>query len=336
LTEELDLSLLQAQIEKELKTCIDASPDPRYREYEAMFSYQMDWEPDFAGARGKRVRPMLLLLTTHAVGGDWNQALPAAASLELMHNFSLIHDDIQDQSPTRRGKATMWVKWGIPLAINAGDAMLSLSTLAMQRLNADYPAPVVNRVSTLAQKACRALTRGQFLDISFESQSETSLNDYWEMIGGKTCSLLAAALEIGAILGGAAERQRASLYTCGYSLGQAYQVQDDWLGIWGDDALLGKSTQSDLLARKKSYPILLGLEKKKQFYALWQKLEKIEAQSIPALVEALEADGVKEETEAQMEKLYQQTLNAFSAAACAPARSDALFSLLKKLTNRSQ
>jgi geranylgeranyl diphosphate synthase type I len=230
----------------------------------------------------------------------------------------------------------MWVKWGTPLALNAGDGMLALSLLAVQRLGADYPPAVVNRVATLMLKACQALTRGQFLDISFESRSEVSLNDYWEMIGGKTCSLLAAALEIGAILGNAEERQRTAMYTCGYSLGQAYQVQDDWLGIWGDDALLGKSTQSDLMTRKKSYPILLGLEKKKTFYALWNKLNEIDAETIPELVSALDTDGVKEETEAQMEKLYRQTLNAFSASACLPARSAALLTLLNKLTARSQ
>jgi len=95
---------LQSEIEKELTACIGVSSDPRYAEYEAMFTYQMDWELPAHDSRGKRVRPLLVLLTTHAAGGDWHQALPAAASLELMHNFSLIHDDIQDQSTSRRGK----------------------------------------------------------------------------------------------------------------------------------------------------------------------------------------------------------------------------------------
>ena len=154
MAELIDITQLQAAIEKELISCIGASKEKRYADYEAIFTYQMDWENKPQSSRGKRVRPLLLLLATHAVGGKWGDALPAAASLELMHNFSLIHDDIQDQSYSRRGKPTVWVKWGEPLAINAGDALLSLSSLALQRLNGSFPAPVVNQVSALTHSAC--------------------------------------------------------------------------------------------------------------------------------------------------------------------------------------
>ena len=120
MTEPIDLIKIQSAVEEELAKCILHSENKFYSDYEEMFAYQMDWDENPHGSRGKRVRPLLVLLTTHAVGGDWRKALPAAASLELMHNFSLIHDDIQDKSPTRRGKPTIWVNWGEALAINAG------------------------------------------------------------------------------------------------------------------------------------------------------------------------------------------------------------------------
>lgn len=327
---------LQSEIEKELTACIGASSDPRYAEYEAMFTYQMDWELPAHDSRGKRVRPLLVLLTTHAAGGDWHQALPAAASLELMHNFSLIHDDIQDQSTSRRGKPTTWVKWGEPLAINAGDAMLTLSSLSLQRLLSDFPANIVNKVSEITHTACLQLTRGQFLDISFESRVSVSLDDYWEMISGKTCSLLAAALEIGGLLGGADETQCALLHQCGLALGKAYQVQDDWFGIWGNDDLTGKSSHSDLLARKKSYPILAGLAKGRSFYAAWSKIVEITPREIPALVSALEEDGIKAKTEAQMETLYRQTQTLLTSVNCETRRVAPLIALLDKLMKRVQ
>lgn len=336
MTDSVDIPLLQNEIEKELASCIDASTDPRFTDYEAMFTYQMDWESGFQGSRGKRVRPLLVLLSTYSIGGDWRKALPAAASLELMHNFSLIHDDIQDQSLTRRGKPTLWINWGQALAINAGDAMLALSSLALQRLNAEFTPEIVNQAAALTHNACRSLTRGQFLDISFESRFEVSLDDYWQMVGGKTSALLSAALEIGALLGGASPTQCLAMRSCGFILGSAYQVQDDWLGIWGENALLGKSTQSDLLARKKSYPILSGLAKRQSFYTLWSKPGEILKEDIPALVRALTEDGVKEETEAQMEILYRQTLTALNSADCFPEYLPPLQGLLNKLMNRFQ
>ena len=336
MTESLDLTLIQNEIEKELAACIGFSNDQRYTEYEAIFTYQMDWENDPYTKRGKRVRPFLLLLTTHAVGGVWQRALPAAASLELMHNFSLIHDDIQDQSDSRRGKPTIWVKWGEPLAINGGDAMLTLSSLALQRLLALYPAPLVAEVAAITQTACLNLTRGQFLDISFETRQSVGLDDYWEMISGKTCALLAASMEIGAILGGTEAAQCAVFHNCGLSLGKAYQVQDDWLGIWGNDALTGKSNQSDLMARKKSYPILLGLAKEGAFSDLWSRTQEITPVQIPALVQALEADGVKAETEAQMDLLYRQTITLLDSLPYSAVRMLPLRTHLNKLMNRAQ
>jgi geranylgeranyl diphosphate synthase type I len=336
LTEIIDLTQIQKAVEEELRQCILYSGDPVYQQYEEMFTYQMDWENNSPAARGKRVRPLLLLLSTFAASGDWHRALPAAASLELMHNFSLIHDDIQDQSLLRRGKDTVWVKWGEALAINAGDAMLTLSTLAVQRLQKDHSAQVVLQTANLVHTACLNLTRGQFLDISFESRGVVTIDEYTQMINGKTCALLSAALEIGGLLANTSPDNQALLRQCGFLLGQAYQIQDDWLGIWGDNALTGKSNQSDLLARKKSYPILSGLAKKGAFSALWAKTPAIASDQIPAFVNALENDGIKLETETRMESLYQQTQSTLRSLGFPQERLIPLQNLIDKLVNRAQ
>lgn len=336
MTDNIDLPSIQSAIEQELKECVLHSEDKRYAEYEAMFYYQMDWDVDSAASRGKRVRPLLLLLTVYAAGGDWQNALPAASSLELMHNFSLIHDDIQDKSYTRRGKDTIWVKWGEAQAINCGDALLTLSSLAVHRLIQSCTSDSVLHVDDLIHTACLNLTRGQYLDMSFESKTEVSVDDYFQMISGKTCALLSAALEIGGYLAGTSASNQSLLNKCGSLLGQAYQVQDDWLGIWGDDALTGKSTQSDLLEKKKSYPILLGLEKKQSFYNNWSKKEKISREDIPILISNLEKDGVKHETELLMEALYQQTQAALDQLNFSENRLTPMRDLVKKLVHRNQ
>ena len=336
LTEMIDLTQIQKAVEEELRQCILYSGNPIYQQYEEMFTYQMDWENNSSAARGKRVRPLLLLLSTFAAGADWHQALPAAASLELMHNFSLIHDDIQDQSLLRRGKDTVWVRWGEPLAINAGDAMLTLSSLAIQRLQKGHPAEIVLQTANLVHNACLNLTRGQFLDISFESREVVTIDEYTQMINGKTCALLSAALEVGGLLANTSPENQSLLSQCGFLLGQAYQIQDDWLGIWGDNALTGKSNQSDLMARKKSYPILSGLSKKGAFSELWAKTSVIASDQIPAFVNALENDGIKLETETRMESLYQQTQNTLRSLGFQKERVIPLQNLIDKLVNRAQ
>jgi geranylgeranyl pyrophosphate synthase len=151
------------------------------------------------------------------------------------------------------------------------------------------------------------LTKGQFLDIHFEDLENVSLEMYFQMIEGKTCSLMSVAMQIGAFLGEAGGDEIEGFRECGRMLGKAFQVQDDWLGIWGDNETLGKSTESDLLERKKSYPIISGLAKKKEFFRVWNSTQAITSEMIPDLIYALEKDGVKEETERLCEELYQQT-----------------------------
>jgi geranylgeranyl diphosphate synthase, type I len=331
---DLKVEELQNAIEEELKTAIGYSLDPSLEPYYSMLSYQMGWEDSKNQTKGKRIRPLILLLSTHAAGGDWHRAVPAAAAIELMHNFSLIHDDIQDKSLQRHGKDTIWVKWGEALAINAGDAMLTLSYLAVHRLSKDFSNEIVEQISTLLQKACLELTQGQFLDLFFEETESVNLDDYFKMIGGKTCSLLAAAMEIGALLGGATHEECELFRQCGYTVGEAYQVQDDWLGIWGNNILTGKSNESDLITRKKTYPVILGLEKKRQFYSLWTANKEFDLTFVPALTKTLIDDNVKSETEIKSAELYEKTFQYLDMTKSQKGAVEALGTLLKSLIKR--
>jgi geranylgeranyl diphosphate synthase type I len=209
---------------------------------------------------GKRIRSLLCLLVCAAAGGEWPLAVPAAAAIEILHNFSLVHDDIQDDSPTRRSRPTVWTLWGRPQAINTGDAMFALAHLALARL-ADLGAPpgTVIRAWRRFDETCVALTRGQYADMSFESRDGVDPDEYIAMITGKTAALLALSAELGAMIAGADDEQIEHYREFGLNLGLAFQVQDDILGIWGDEKITGKSAATDILTRKKTLPVLYAL-----------------------------------------------------------------------------
>ena len=158
-------------IEEELHQVMARKHRPEQDELYDILAYHMGWEGEGAGAeaRGKRIRPLLVCLSCAAVGGDWKNSLPAAAAVEIVHNFSLIHDDIEDNSPLRRGRPTVWKKWGIPQAINAGDAMFALAHLATLGLESTRSLQIANQASTILLETCLNLTEGQYMDIASES-----------------------------------------------------------------------------------------------------------------------------------------------------------------------
>ena len=179
--------LLHDAIENELKTLVNNLIPVEYIGMLPMLTYHMGWEGEGAGvdAQGKRIRPMLVLLCTIAAGGDWQKALPAAAAVEFIHNFSLIHDDIQDQSVKRRGRDTVWVKWGVAQAINAGDLMFTMAFSALNKLRGVIPDDSILDALTVVQKTCIQLTGGQHLDLTFENLQSLPVelllaNDPWK------------------------------------------------------------------------------------------------------------------------------------------------------------
>jgi geranylgeranyl diphosphate synthase type I len=186
--------------------------------------------------------------------------LPAAAGLELLHNFSLIHDDIEDNSDTRRHRPTTWSLWGVPIACNVGDGMFSLAHAAFFELSArGVPEPAVLAALRRFVEMNLALTEGQYMDMAFEGRLDVSVDEYYAMISGKTGALLGAAPEIGALIGGASPEMAQAYREYGTCLGRAFQLQDDILGIWGDEKQTGKSAASDILTKKKSLPVVLAL-----------------------------------------------------------------------------
>lgn len=328
--------MLRPQVEQELKDVVFASLPDEYALLRGMLSYHLGWEGEGSGrqAQGKRLRPVLLLLCTMAVGGEWESALPAAAGVELLHNFSLIHDDVQDQGEMRHGRPAVWVKWGVPQAINAGDLMFSISNLAVLRLRRAYPAETVLRAQELFQHTCVQLTQGQFLDMWHETQTVLPLDAYWSMVAGKTAALLACCTETGSLLGGAKEAQQKAFREFGHWLGMAFQVQDDLLGIWGEAEKIGKSTSSDLFTRKKTLPVLYGLSKNQGFARRWQAGD-FKEEDIPELARLLEEDGAQEYVQTISIKLTRKALTALSDAVQDHPAGNALRQLAGQLLSRT-
>lgn len=319
-------------IEEHLQGVVSRLLQDDQQEMHHMLAYHMGWEGPGAGseARGKRIRPQLVLLVAASSNGQWQDALPAAAAVELLHNFSLIHDDIEDNSPLRRGRETLWYRWGIPLAINAGDAMFTLAFLSL----IDLGEPVISKQAMqILLNTSLHLTEGQHLDISYENRHDLVLEDYWPMISGKTAALLAACSELGALSAGVSVEKRQAYRRFGHNLGLAFQAQDDLLGIWGDSMLTGKSAESDLVTGKKSLPVLYGLGQKSAFAARWS-LGAITMDEVTEIAQLLESEGARAYTEEQVQKLTTEALKALDNAKPGGEAATALRDLADRLLKR--
>ncbi|HMJ81006.1 MAG TPA: polyprenyl synthetase family protein [Candidatus Dormibacteraeota bacterium] len=213
------------------------------------------------GTSGKRMRPLLGLLAYQSLTGEHERALPGAAAVELGHNFSLVHDDIEDGDRERRHRAALWTIWGIAQAINTGDALFALSRLALHRLSAlGFSDAKVLALMRLYDETCLTLCEGQFLDLwTSEQDGRQSVELYFDMIGRKTASLIAASIQAGAMLATDDEAVIGAYRDFGWALGIAFQLNDDLLGIWGEQQATGKAP-TDLAKRKRTMPVLYALE----------------------------------------------------------------------------
>ena len=326
---------LLSAIETELKTQVARLNEAHTADYHEMLTYHMGWTGEGAGrkAAGKRIRSLLVLLSASASGGSWESALPAAAAVELIHNFSLLHDDIQDKSETRRGRPTAWVKWGVAQAINAGDGLFISANLSMTGLRDNFSAETVLKGAHSLQETCLNLTRGQFLDISYETRNDLKVGDYWKMISGKTAALLATCTELGALFGGADADIQLAYRDFGHYLGLAFQVQDDILGIWGDEAQTGKSVARDLLEGKKSLPVLYGLEKDGKFAARWKE-GPLKEEDIPVMAQHLETEGARLMAQQHADQMTDLALKSLRMAMPQGEAGDVLFDLAEQLLGR--
>jgi geranylgeranyl diphosphate synthase type I len=279
----IDLDRLIADTEAAMLDVIAGAEDERTRELYAMVRYHLGLDGD--APRGKRIRPLIGLLAYlsiagRATGGDYSRALPGAAAVEMGHNFSLVHDDIEDQGTERRHRPSLWTVSGVPQAINTGDTLFTLSRMALHRLTEQgFPDTLVLRLMRLYDETCLALCEGQFMDIWMSEHDEwMNVDHYFDMIGRKTASLIAGSAQAGARLATDDESVVSAYRRFGWSLGLAFQLNDDLLGIWGDEAVTGKQA-SDIATRKKTLPIIYGLQEARGDDA--ERLRSILARSSP-------------------------------------------------------
>ncbi|MEF8917001.1 MAG: polyprenyl synthetase family protein [Candidatus Bipolaricaulota bacterium] len=247
--------------------------------------------------QGKAIRSSLALYATEALGGDPNEALPAALSLELIHNFSLVHDDIQDDDRTRRGRPTVQYKWSPDQAINAGDALKDLSLLVMLDLSRDGESgKTLEALAALSEYSLRMI-QGQVMDLDYMERRDVDIDSYLEMISAKTCALLEGAFHLGGIYSSAGEDELEKLISFGRYLGYVYQIRDDWLGIWGQPEESGKSALSDIEEKKRSFPVVYALQgghgeeltRLKELYYSEGKLGEDKIEEVKEILEEIDA-----------------------------------------------
>ena len=327
--------LMRPEVEVAMQEIIESYLPSEFLDLKQMLTYHMGWEGEGAGlkAQGKRIRPLLVLLSAESAGGEWRQALPAAAAVELLHNFSLIHDDVEDEGAVRRGRPTVWTIWGEAQAINAGDLMFTLSNLAVLKLGETVSAETALESARIFNETCVQLTKGQYLDMAYEKSQNLTIDAYWPMVSGKTAALLSCCAEMGTVVAGSDETTRSIYRQFAYNLGLAFQVWDDWLGVWGDAAVVGKSTASDLVSGKKSLPILFGLGLRKEFYRRWMQ-GPVSQDDVPSLADLLAEEGAKEFTQREADRLTGEALDALEQIGERNEASKVLRELANLLLNR--
>lgn len=334
---------VQAQIVAAMRGAFPQA-DPSLTPYYAMMQYHLGWLDEqfqpVEASGGKLVRPLLVVLANRIFGGADEQALPLAAGIQLLHDFSLIHDDIEDNSATRRGRKTAWTIWGLPHAINVGDGMFALAHRAVHGLSDVGVAPQrVLRILHDFEETILRICEGQYLDMSAEGRMDVSIEQYLTMIRGKTAKLTAAATGLGAQLATDDESAIAAMWRFGEALGMAFQMQDDLLDIWGEPAVTGKPFAADLVQRKMSLPVIYGLAHassadRRRFEALYcqPELSRADLETLLAILDRAEARTYVEHV-AHAE--YQQAADALNRIA--PANHDAhtsLHDLFQSLLNR--
>ncbi len=256
---------------------------------------------------GKRLRPFLTLMAAECFGASPKEALSAATAVELFHNFSLIHDDIMDDAPLRRGKATVHEKWDVNTGILSGDAML---ILAYQHFE-EYPPEVFQEMAKLFSKTALEVCEGQQYDVDFEIREEVAISEYITMISYKTAVLVGAALQMGAIVAKTSGQNKMNIYEFGRNLGIAFQLQDDYLDAFGNPETFGKQVGGDILANKKTFLYIKSLQEgsveMKSSLKKWYETKKGPAeQKIAEVTEIFEASGAARAIQQEIESYTQQ------------------------------
>ena len=332
------LSRYREAIDSGLKTALAKGDLPLF----GMLRYHMGWVDEqfrpVSATAGKAVRPALCLFACEAAGGDWHRALPAAVSFELIHNFSLVHDDIQDGDTQRHHRPTVWFRWGHSHGLNAGSAMHILANEALDNAAAAGLSPEVTlRTTQTLTKACLDMIEGQTLDMAFESRPRVSTADYLVMIEKKTGALLQGSLQAGTGIASTDPLLQDEMGRFGHALGRLFQVRDDMLGVWGDAHDTGKPTASDLHRRKKSLPVVYTLEhagkdeSAQRFPSIYRTRESLSEADVAVLLSVMEDLGAREFCQRLAEEEAAKARTALAAMPIAPwakAQADELVTFL--------
>ena len=291
------------------------------------------------GIGGKRIRPKLCLLAYSLFNDRIDESiLEPAAALEVFHTFTLIHDDIMDRSPLRRGMPTVWKKWCEDTAILSGDVMLIDSYMRISKAPADVHGEALDLFSATAAQVCE----GQQLDMDFETVPQVSMEQYDEMIGLKTAVLLACSAKMGAIIGHASKAEAEALYNYGWQLGMAFQVADDYLDVYGNQKVFGKPIGGDIIQNKKSWMITRALEKAEDKDAVFSAMalpvdtEEQRAAKIAAVKEIYSALGVDADAKEEILRFSDLAMDAVDGIGLSHVQTEALRRFAEKLIGRAK
>lgn len=277
------------------------------------------------GLGGKRLRPVLTLLTTDLFGGDYKKALDAALAIEVFHNFSLVHDDIMDDAPLRRGKTTVHEKWDINTGILSGDAMLINSYQFFEAYAGDEFKELVQLFSKTAIEVCE----GQQYDVDFETRDDVTIAEYLKMIEYKTAVLVAAAMKMGAIVATTSKENQDLVYEFGRNLGIAFQLQDDYLDAFGDPETFGKQVGGDIIENKKTFLYLRALElsspsEKETLLHLYSIAPTDPSEKIEAIKSVFVQSGSVDVTKKEIENYTQQAFSRLNQIKLSEERKEIL------------
>ena len=284
---------------------------------------------------GKRMRPLMTLMATALFTDDWQKAIRPATAVEVFHNFTLMHDDIMDKAPIRRGKPTVHEKWNDNIAILSGDVMLVQAYELLMDIEDKKFKKALKRFNRTAAEVCE----GQQLDMNFESRTTVSEDEYLEMIKLKTSVLLGFALELGGIIGGASDKSCNLLYEIGLNIGLGFQLKDDLLDVYGDPEKFGKQVGGDIISNKKTFMLIEAIEKAsgetKVALDKWLNAKTFDnVEKVNAVTEIYDSLGIKELAESKINDYFDKGLESLSRLKVDEERKTELYHFAKVLIDR--
>ncbi|AUP79008.1 polyprenyl synthetase family protein [Flavivirga eckloniae] len=288
------------------------------------------------GLGGKRLRPVLTLMATEVFNSDYKKALDAALSIEVFHNFSLVHDDIMDDAPLRRGQETVHEKWDINTGILSGDAMLIMA----YQLFENYDAGTFQSLAKLFSKTAIQVCEGQQYDVDFETRNDVTVPEYLKMIEYKTAVLVGAAMKMGAIVANASESDQNNIYEFGRNLGIAFQLQDDYLDAFGNPETFGKQVGGDIIENKKTYLYIKALEfsaseDRMKLRDLFNTIPEDNAAKIDTVKQIFDASGASNATREEIKSYTNKAFLVLESLAISEEKKALLYSFGNALMNRN-